>query len=101
MGSDAMKASMEQMLYAHKVDIIISGHVHAYERTKPVYRYRTVCDAPIQIVIGDGGNKEGPACPWNKTVPEWSAFREFSFGHGTLALQNTTHAKWEWHRNQD
>ena len=32
--------------------------------------------------------------------PRWSAFREPSFGHGLLLLQNTTHAAWRWHRNQ-
>lgn len=32
--------------------------------------------------------------------PQWSAFREPSFGHGMLLLQNTTHAQWRWHRNQ-
>merc|ERR1711920_215296 len=92
---------MESLLYKHKVDLIISGHVHAYERTKPVYQYRMACDAPVQIVIGDAGNKEGPACSWNVTSPTWSMFREFSFGHGILSLVNATHARWEWNRNQD
>ena len=32
--------------------------------------------------------------------PKWSAFREPSFGHGMLLLQNLTHAQWRWHRNQ-
>lgn len=99
--SDRMKASMESMLYAHKVDVILSGHVHSYERTAPVYQYQEVCDGPVQLVIGDGGNKEGPACPWNITDPTWSRFREFSFGHGVLSLVNDTHARWGWHRNQD
>jgi hypothetical protein len=99
--SDLMKASMEPIFYAHKVDMILSGHVHAYERTGPTLQYREVCDAPVQLTVGDGGNKEGPACPWNLTSPAWSKFREFSFGHGLLSLVNATHARWEWHRNQD
>ena len=32
--------------------------------------------------------------------PTWSAFREPSFGHGLLLLENSTHAQWRWHRNQ-
>ena len=32
--------------------------------------------------------------------PTWSAFREPSFGHGLLSLENSTHAQWRWHRNQ-
>ena len=43
--------------------------------------------------------QEGEFCP-NKQ-PEWSAFREASFGHGTLDFLNSTHTLWNWHRNQD
>ena len=32
-----MKESMESLFYKYKVNLIISGHVHAYERTFPVY----------------------------------------------------------------
>ena len=41
----------------------------------------------------------GEFCP--KSQPAWSAFREASFGHGTLDFVNGTHALWQWHRNQD
>ncbi|CAL5230081.1 g13538 [Coccomyxa viridis] len=33
--------------------------------------------------------------------PPWSAYRESSFGHGTLDIVNATHALWHWIRNQD
>lgn len=33
--------------------------------------------------------------------PAYSAFREASFGHATLAIKNRTHAYYSWHRNQD
>lgn len=33
--------------------------------------------------------------------PIWSEFREASFGHGELAIVNSTHAFWSWHRNDD
>jgi len=56
---------------------------------------------PVHIVIGDGGNREGLADSYDEPQPEWSAFREASYGSGTLDLLNTTHALWRWHRNQD
>ena len=31
-------------------------------------------------------------------APEWSAFRQASFGAGTLTLVNETHAFWSWTR---
>ncbi|KAG4914636.1 hypothetical protein GLYMA_19G026600v4 [Glycine max] len=45
------------------------------------------------------GPAKGNFC-WNKQ-PEWSAFRESSFGHGILEVVNSTYALWTWHRNQD
>jgi hypothetical protein len=35
-----------------------------------------------------------------KEQPVWSAYRESSFGHGTLDVLNATHALWRWIRNQ-
>ena len=74
---------------------------------------------------GDGGNHEGLAATWIDPQPEWSAFRESSYGHGELTVStpmprvgfrlvsewlqpfsphqvlNATHLYWEWHRNDD
>ena len=33
--------------------------------------------------------------------PNYSAFREPSFGHGILDIKNRTHAYFVWHRNED
>ncbi|KZV34852.1 hypothetical protein F511_00754 [Dorcoceras hygrometricum] len=118
------------------VDIVFSGHVHAYERMNRVYNYTLDSCGPVYITIGDGGNIEkvdvdhadepgmcpsaqdnipeiGGVCHMNfssgpakgrfcwDTQPEWSAYRESSFGHGILEVVNSTHALWTWHRNQD
>lgn len=45
------------------------------------------------------GPAEGNFC-WDRQ-PDYSAFRESSFGHGILEVKNETHALWIWHRNQD
>lgn len=45
------------------------------------------------------GPAMGKFC-WDRQ-PEWSAFRESSFGHGILEVINSTYALWTWHRNQD
>ncbi|XP_039015847.1 purple acid phosphatase 23-like isoform X3 [Hibiscus syriacus] len=45
------------------------------------------------------GPAKGKFC-WDRQ-PEWSAFRESSFGHGILEVLNSTYALWTWHRNQD
>lgn len=33
--------------------------------------------------------------------PDYSAFREASYGHSTLELRNRTHAFYHWNRNDD
>ncbi|KAJ0818362.1 putative phosphoric monoester hydrolase [Helianthus annuus] len=45
------------------------------------------------------GPAAGNFC-WDRQ-PEYSAYRESSFGHGILEVKNETHALWSWHRNQD
>ncbi|GAX77671.1 hypothetical protein CEUSTIGMA_g5114.t1 [Chlamydomonas eustigma] len=50
----------EDLFFQSGVDLILNGHVHAYERTHPMYQYsRNEC-GPVHVVIGDGGNIEGP-----------------------------------------
>lgn len=58
---DGMMASMEPLLYAASVDLVLSGHVHAYERTKRVNNGRSDPCGAVHITIGDGGNREGLA----------------------------------------
>ncbi|KAK3006867.1 hypothetical protein RJ639_015532 [Escallonia herrerae] len=45
------------------------------------------------------GLASGKFC-WDQQ-PDFSAYRESSFGHGVLEVKNETHALWTWHRNQD
>uniref|UniRef100_A0A6N2JYX3 Purple acid phosphatase n=3 Tax=Salix viminalis TaxID=40686 RepID=A0A6N2JYX3_SALVM len=133
---ECMRQEMEALLYQYRVDIVFSGHVHAYERMNRVFNYTLDPCGPVYITVGDGGNIEkvevdhadepgncpsagdnipefGGACHinfssgpaegkfcWDKQ-PEWSAFRESSFGHGILEVVNSTCALWTWHRNQD
>ncbi|KAG1368290.1 Purple acid phosphatase [Cocos nucifera] len=98
---DAMMAAVEPLLYAAGVDILLAGHVHAYERSERVYNGGLDPCGAVHITIGDGGNREGLAQRYLQPKPEWSAFREASFGHGELKIVNSTHAFWSWHRNDD
>ena len=41
-----MRESMEGLLHDAKVDAVFNGHVHSYERTKPVYNLE-VCSLCI------------------------------------------------------
>lgn len=84
------------------MNIAITGHVHAMERTLPVYQNQTVADGIVYIVIGDGGNREGHAATYSNPQPEWSAFRNGTqYGHGEISLWDQNKMTWRWMRNVD
>ncbi|KAK1270133.1 Purple acid phosphatase 15 [Acorus gramineus] len=97
--AECMRVAMEDLLYSYGVDLVFNGHVHAYERSNRVYNYSLDPCGPVYITIGDGGPATGNFC-WDRQ-PDYSAYRESSFGHGILEVVNETHALWTWHRNQD
>jgi hypothetical protein len=96
---------IEPLLRKYGVDLVLSGHVHSYERTYSVFNETLDECAPVYLVIGDGGNYEGQAKPWREypdlpnKAPVWSAFREASFGIGKLDVHNATHAFFSWNRH--
>lgn len=51
--------NIEQILYENHVNLVISGHVHAYERSFPVFNSSIRTDGTTYITIGDAGNHEG------------------------------------------
>uniref|UniRef100_A0ACD5U7H2 Uncharacterized protein n=1 Tax=Avena sativa TaxID=4498 RepID=A0ACD5U7H2_AVESA len=112
MEGESMRVQFERWLVDARVDLVLAGHVHSYERSRRVSNvvYDIVngkatpvrdLDAPMYVNIGDGGNIEGIADNFTRPQPRYSAFREASFGHATLEIKNRTHAYYEWHRNHD
>ncbi|RAL44181.1 hypothetical protein DM860_016427 [Cuscuta australis] len=112
MEGESMRAVYEEWFVKYKVDVVFAGHVHAYERS---YRISNIHynvssgdaypvpdkSAPVYITVGDGGNQEGLAGRFRDPQPEYSAFRESSYGHSTLEIKNRTHALYHWNRNDD
>lgn len=112
MEGEGMRAVLETSFLKYKVDIVFAGHVHAYERSHRVSNVASnilngaripVQDksAPVYITVGDGGNIEGLAGIYTEPQPDYSAFREASFGHARLEIKNCSHAYFLWHRNDD
>ncbi|XP_057967627.1 bifunctional purple acid phosphatase 26-like [Malania oleifera] len=112
MEGESMRVVFESWFVRYKVDVIFAGHVHAYERSHRIsnlhYNVSSVDpypvldqSAPIYITVGDGGNQEGLAGHFMDPQPDYSAFREASYGHSTLEIKNRTHALYNWIRNDD
>ncbi|KAI3442841.1 Purple acid phosphatase [Psidium guajava] len=98
---ESMRKAMEELLYGARVDIVIAGHVHAYERFTRIYDNEADSCGPVYVTIGDGGNREGLALSYKEPASPLSMFREASFGHGRLRVLNHTHMHWSWHRNNE
>ena len=97
-----MRETVEDILFKYQVNLVITGHVHAYERTYPVYQGKPNPVGPIYITIGDGGNIEGHATNYQEPPPVWSAYRNGTqYGYGTLTIINSTQMLWRWYRNVD
>ena len=96
---DFMRQAYEPILFGHGVDLIIAGHVHAYERIGPIYNYTLTSCGPTFIDLGDGGNRENTNVDWIDPQPGFSAFRESSFGVGSVTFESETSATYTWHRD--
>ncbi|CAI0435968.1 unnamed protein product [Linum tenue] len=70
MEGESMRVVFEPFLVQNKVDVVLAGHVHAYERSERISNIaynvtNSLCSpvddhsAPVYITIGDGGNLEG------------------------------------------
>jgi hypothetical protein len=64
-GNAVLQKALEEVLLTNHVDMVVSGHVHDYERTLPIrhnnatqqdYSHPT---APVYMIDGAGGNREG------------------------------------------
>jgi len=96
-----MRESMESLFFYYRVNIVFTGHVHAYERTHPVFNNSINDYGPVYIVIGDGGNLEGHAKEYYDQ-PNWSAYRNGTdYGFGTITLLNPNKLQWKWFRNKN
>lgn len=96
-----MQQYFEPLFYKYNVNLVITGHVHAYERTYPVYNNTVIQNGVTYITIGDGGNLEGHATNYGEK-PSWSAYRNGTqYGHATLEIINKNIMYWKWYRNVD
>jgi len=102
-----MKASgLREVFERYEVNLVVSGHDHAYLRTKPLDAKGGVAEhgnATIFWTLGAGGNREGHSTYRNPNEAEdWVAKRDNDeFGFGLFFAPNRTHAHLQWMRDDD
>lgn len=92
----AAKEHLEPLFVEYHVNVIFSGHIHAYQRTANVALDNLVETGPLHITIGAGGRQCD--APFKSEDPEpWIVKRDASYyGYGKFEIFNTTHAEWRW-----
>lgn len=106
---ELMRQALEPILHEYGVDFVVNGHVFAYERSVPVFNYKADPCGTTHVTVGDAGNYYGANPSFRSTSVNgtqtflenggWSAFREASFGVGSIKIHNATHAYLSWNRH--
>lgn len=88
--SAILRAQGEAILAAAAVDLVITAHEHGYERSWPLVNGSVVQQnyvdprAPVHVVQGAGGNREGNERP-SGNVP-WSVFQSGDVGFAAITV---------------
>lgn len=102
-----LRAYLEEIYYEYKVDFVVQGHVHRYERDSVVYNgtdmsgpYDTLNKhvdpvAPIYVISGNGGNTLGRRDPPVNKEIEWVRSQHIEYGFGALTCYNSSMLLWE------
>jgi hypothetical protein len=90
------KEHLEPLMFQSHVNGVFAGHIHAYSRSKPLYRDKVNPRGPIHWIVGEGGKTLN--AQFRTGIPEeWVGVRDATvYGYGLLEILNATTARWEW-----
>lgn len=92
--------ALEPLFLEHRVDLVLSGHVHRYQRSFPVIQGVPVQldyhapSAPVHVMAGNGGC--GGMDHFEGVKPQWEAYRDMLArpGYGRLIADRSS-LRWE------
>ena len=97
-----VQAFFEPFLKQYEVDVFLTGHVHAYARTYPIYDNVVTSTsfvnptAPVHVCAGGAGNREGVS-KFPTDLPSWYAGgNDETYGFGTFAATADT-LEWNYY----
>lgn len=94
-----VQAWLEPLLLTYKVDLYLTGHVHGYCRTYPVYNSTLLSKSyvnppgPVHIISGAGGNREGTASLSPNIAPFYGFAFGATYGYGLLTVRTALSAQ--------
>jgi len=92
-----MRRTLEPLLVQHHVDLVLTGHIHQYQRTCPMVDLRCNASGPVYMVVGTAGATT--QVPW-APKPDWLVARSDQFGIPKF-VANATHMHVRWFRDID
>lgn len=103
-GGEALRILGEDIFNDNKVNLVLTGHVHSYERTYPIYKmtatqfdYKSPKNT-VHIVQGASGNRESnDGFPSN--LPDWSAARASEVGFGLMTVKKDA-VQWSFYASR-
>jgi len=99
-----MASGIREVFERYQVNLVVSGHDHAYMRSKPLDANGMANDnGTVFWILGAGGNREGHAkYRHSDQAEDWVAQRNNDeFGFGLFFAPNATHAHLQWMRDDD
>jgi len=90
---EKLQEYIEPLLYKYHADLHLFAHIHAYERTCPVYHNECVKDGVTEVLIGMGGHDLS-----NGTYShvDWSVYHDIAYGYTHIQI-NKTHLEFNYH----
>jgi hypothetical protein len=82
--AEDMREGFEPLFIRRKVNLVISGHVHCYERTSKMKNFSVSEDGPVYLTVGTGGANLDE--DWDSR-PNWSMKRFTEYGFVDLSIE--------------
>lgn len=94
-----MKAWFEPLFLKYKVDLVLFGHIHQYQRTCRMKNYVCDDDGPVYMVVGTAGATT--QVPFLPTLHHWIKFRSDNFGISKFKAYNASHMHVNWYLDRN
>ena len=98
-----LQKAFEELFHTYDVDIYLTGHVHAYERSWPIYNNEVMQKnysrpgSTVHLVNGAAGNVENHSSDMKTPPPDFTAFRDLThFGYSRLEVFNSSVLRWSF-----
>ena len=93
-----MRKALEPLLVKHRVDLVLLGHIHQYQRTCRMVKSKCDDTGPVYMVVGTAGaTTQVPFLPKTK----WMKVQSNLFGIAKVVAENRTHMNVKWFLDKD